>query len=646
MSLITIEHLTKSYTERLLFDDTAFSINEGEKVGLIGINGTGKSTLLKIVAGLEEPDDGSVVRRRNLYIRYLPQIPVFTAGDTVLDAIVRDNASEPHFSSREEIEASAKNILTRLGIYDFDEKVEHLSGGQRKRVALTSVLLSTADLLILDEPTNHLDSEMADWLEDYLKKFRGALLMITHDRYFLDSVTNRIVELDKGKLYSYQTNYEGFVKLKAERIDIAVASERKRQSILKTELAWMQRGARARSTKQKAHIQRYEALRDMDAPEFDKEVEMESISSRLGRTTVEVKDLCKSYGNKVLLKDFTYIFLKNDRVGIIGPNGSGKSTLMKMIAGWVQPDSGSIEIGQTVKIGYFSQENEAMDESLKIIDYIRNVAEYVQTKDGSISASQMLERFLFPGSVQYTTISRLSGGEKRRLYLLRILMDAPNVLLLDEPTNDLDIRTLTILEDYLDSFQGIVITVSHDRYFLDRMVRRIFAFEGDGKVVQYEGGFTDYQAAYLLKHPDLLGGSAGRGKNGAAGDSYGRGAAGSVGAAGGNGAAGSLDQNAVDADGLNAAGAGKKSSQDGRAHQKKLKFSYKEQREWDTIEDEIAGLEAEIEALDCQIAESATNYGKLNQLMAEKAEKEALLEEKMDRWMYLQELAEKIAAQS
>ena len=646
MSLITIEHLTKSYTERLLFDDTAFSINEGEKVGLIGINGTGKSTLLKIVAGLEEPDDGSVVRRRNLYIRYLPQIPVFTAGDTVLDAIVRDNASEPHFSSREEIEASAKNILTRLGIYDFDEKVEHLSGGQRKRVALTSVLLSTADLLILDEPTNHLDSEMADWLEDYLKKFRGALLMITHDRYFLDSVTNRIVELDKGKLYSYQTNYEGFVKLKAERIDIAVASERKRQSILKTELAWMQRGARARSTKQKAHIQRYEALRDMDAPEFDKEVEMESISSRLGRTTVEVKDLCKSYGNKVLLKDFTYIFLKNDRVGIIGPNGSGKSTLMKMIAGWVQPDSGSIEIGQTVKIGYFSQENEAMDESLKVIDYIRNVAEYVQTKDGSISASQMLERFLFPGSVQYTTISRLSGGEKRRLYLLRILMDAPNVLLLDEPTNDLDIRTLTILEDYLDSFQGIVITVSHDRYFLDRMVRRIFAFEGDGKVVQYEGGFTDYQAAYLLKHPELLGGSAGRGKNGAVGDRYGRGAAGSVGAAGGNGAAGSLDQNAADADDLNAVGAGKKSSQDGRAHQKKLKFSYKEQREWDTIEDEIAGLEAEIEALDGQIAESATNYGKLNQLMTEKAEKEALLEEKMDHWMYLQELAEKIAAQS
>ena len=551
---------------------------------------------------------------------------------------MRDNQDEPHFSSREEIEASAKNILTRLGIYDFDEKVEHLSGGQRKRVALTSVLLSTADLLILDEPTNHLDSEMADWLEEYLKKFRGALLMITHDRNFLDSVTNRIV--DKGKLYSYQTNYEGFVKLKAERIDMAVASERKRQTILRTELAWMQRGARARSTKQKAHIQRYEALRDMDAPEFDKEVEMESISSRLGRTTVEVKDLCKAYGNKVLLKDFTYIFLKNDRVGIIGPNGSGKSTLMKMIAGWVQPDSGTIEIGQTVKIGYFSQENEAMDENLKVIDYIRNVAEYVQTKDGSISASQMLERFLFPGSVQYTTISRLSGGEKRRLYLLRILMDAPNVLLLDEPTNDLDIRTLTILEDYLDNFQGIVITVSHDRYFLDRMVRRIFAFEGDGNVVQYEGGFTDYQAAYLMKHPELSGGN-GAGRGSAGGNRSGAGNS-SAGNAGGS-AQGAAGETGVD----EASGtAAKKSSQDGRAHQKKLKFSFKEQREWDTIEDEIAGLEADLEALDGQIAESATNYGRVNQLMTEKAEKEALLEEKMDRWMYLQELAEKIAAQS
>lgn len=627
MSLVTIEHLTKSYTERLLFDDTAFSINDGEKVGLIGINGTGKSTLLKIVAGLEEPDEGSVVRRRNLYVRYLPQIPEFTAGDTVLEAIVRDNKSEPHFTSHEEIEASAKTILTQLGIYEYDAKVETLSGGQRKRVALTSVLLSTADLLILDEPTNHLDSEMADWLEDYLKKFRGALLMITHDRYFLDSVTNRIVELDKGKIYSYQANYAGFVKLKAERIDMAVASERKRQSILRTELEWMQRGARARSTKQKAHIQRYEALRDADAPEFDKEVEMDSISSRLGRTTVEIEGLCKAYGDKVLLKDFSYIFLKNDRIGIVGPNGSGKSTLMKMIAGWVEPDGGTITIGQTVKMGYFSQENEAMDESLKVIDYIRNVAEYVQTRDGSISASQMLERFLFPSSVQYTTISRLSGGEKRRLYLLRILMDAPNVLLLDEPTNDLDIRTLMILEDYLDSFQGIVITVSHDRYFLDRMVRRIFAFEGNGAVSQYEGGYTDYQAECIRRQTvkdGESGGDSGAGKKNAAGAN-----------AAGSGAA------------EDTAGAGSgKSGQDGRYQQKKLKFSYKEQREWDSIEDEIAVLEEAIASLDNQIAESATNYGKLNALMAEKAEKEQQLEEKMDRWMYLNELAEKIAAQS
>ena len=604
MSLVTIEHLSKSYTERLLFDDTSFSINDGEKVGLIGINGTGKSTLLKIVAGLEEPDSGSVVRRRNLYIRYLPQIPKFTPGDSVLDSIVRDNREEPHFTSREEIEASAKTILTKLGIYDYDAKVETLSGGQRKRVALTSVLLSTADLLVLDEPTNHLDSEMADWLEDYLKRFRGALLMITHDRYFLDSVTGRIVELDKGKIYSYQTNYEGFVKLKAERMDMALASERKRQSILRTELEWMQRGARARSTKQKAHIQRYEALRDMDAPEFDKEVELESVSSRLGRTTIEIEGLCKAYGDKVLMKDFSYIFLKNDRVGIIGPNGSGKSTLMKMIAGWVEPDSGTIEIGQTVKIGYFSQENEAMDESLKVIDYIRNAAEYVQTKDGSVSASQMLERFLFPGSVQHTMIGRLSGGEKRRLYLLRVLMEAPNVLILDEPTNDLDIRTLTILEDYLDSFSGIVITVSHDRYFLDRTVRRIFAFEGDGAVVQYEGGFTDYQVAYAQKHPESGEEAVPKG------------------------------------------GRGGRVGQDGRTHQKKLRFSYKEQKEWETIEDDIAALEEALEDLDKQIEASATVFGKLNQLMEEKAQKEQLLEEKMERWMYLNELAEKIAAQS
>ena len=613
MNLVTIEHLTKSYTERLLFDDTSFSVNEGEKIGIIGINGTGKSTLLKIVAGLEEADGGTVARSRNLDIRFLPQNPQFQAGDTILESIVRDNEGHEHVW---DLESQAKTILTKLGIYDFDIKVDTLSGGQRKRVALTSVLLSTADLLILDEPTNHLDSEMADWLEDYLKKLRGALVMITHDRYFLDSVTNRIVELDKGKLYSYQTNYEGFVKLKAERLDMEQASERKRQTILRTELEWMQRGARARSTKQKAHIERFETLRDQDGPELDRQVELESISSRMGRTTIEIKDLSKAYGEKVLLRDFTYIFLKNDRIGIIGPNGSGKSTLMKMIVGWVEPDAGTIEIGQTVKIGYFSQENEAMDESLKVIDYIRNVAEYVQTRDGSVSASQMLERFLFPSSVQYTTVGRLSGGEKRRLYLLRILMDAPNVLLLDEPTNDLDIQTLTILEDYLDGFQGIVVTVSHDRYFLDRIVRRIFAFEGDGAVTQYEGGFTDYQAEYYRRHPEAVGGGTTGGKGKLGVNIAGRAAA----------------EEAAPEDG----------TESGRGHQKKLRFTYKEQQDWDTIEDTIAGLEAHIGELDGQIEASASDYGRLNGLMAEKEEQEKLLEEKMDRWLYLNELFEKI----
>ena len=614
MNLVTIEHLTKSYTERLLFDDTSFSINEGEKIGLIGVNGTGKSTLLKIVAGLEDADSGSVVRGRSLYIRYLSQIPEFAEGDTVLESVMRENAGETHYSSADEMQATAKSMLNKLGITEHDALTSTLSGGQRKRVALASVLMSTADLLILDEPTNHLDSGMADWLEEYLKAFRGALLMITHDRYFLDSVVGRIVELDKGKLYSYQANYEGFLALKAERMEMAEASERKRQTILRNEIAWMQRGARARSTKQKAHIQRYEERRDQKGPEYDRNVELESIASRLGRTTVEVKDLCKAYGDKVLMKDFTYIFLKNDRVGIIGPNGSGKSTLMKMLAGWVEPDSGTIQIGQTVKMGYFSQENEAMDESLKVIDYIKNVAEYVKTKDGSISASQMLERFLFPSGMQYTSIGRLSGGERRRLYLLRILMEAPNVILLDEPTNDLDIQTLTILEDYLDTFPGIVIAVSHDRYFLDRVVNRIFAFEGQGKVTQYEGGFTDYQIAWSARHPQ----ETGEQKGVRAGDSD------------ENGSGLPINRN----NWKQAAGG-----------EKKRKLSFKEQREWETIEADIAALEQSIGDLEQEIGKSATNYTRLNELMEEKSAREAQLEEKMERWMYLNELVEQIEAQ-
>lgn len=608
MNLLTIEHLKKSYTERLLFDDTAFSINEGEKVGLIGINGTGKSTLLRIAAGLEEPDDGSVVKGRSLYIRYLPQIPEFEPGETVLEAIVRENKNEPHFASGEELKAAARSMLNRLEILDGEAKIDTLSGGQRKRVALASVLLSTADLLILDEPTNHLDSGMAEWLEAYLKSFKGALLMITHDRYFLDSVTNRIVELDKGKLYSYQGGYEKYLELKAERMEMAEAAERRRQSILRTEIAWMQRGARARSTKQKAHIQRYEALRDQDGPQYDRNVQLESIASRLGRTTVELKDICKSYGDRMLLQDFTYIFLKNDRVGIIGPNGSGKSTLMKIIAGWVQPDSGTVQIGQTVKLGYFSQENEAMDESLRVIDYIKNAAEYVKTKDGSISASQMLERFLFPASVQYTIIGKLSGGEKRRLYLLRILMEAPNVILLDEPTNDLDIQTLVILEDYLDTFPGIVITVSHDRYFLDRVVNRIFAFEGQGRVQQYEGGYTDYLRAFELRHPQKEAQEENAPREG---------------------------QKAVN----------RSNWKETAGAPKKKKLSFKEQKEWETIEDEIAALESGIEALEKEMEGAASNYARLNELMKTKSEKETALEEKMDRWMYLNELVEQIEGQ-
>lgn len=601
MNLMTAEHLTKSYTERLLFDDTDFSVSEGEKIGIIGINGTGKSTLLKMIAGLEEPDGGTVVRGRNLDIRYLPQNPVFTPGDTILTSILRDNEGREHLW---DLESQAKTMLTKVGIFNFDAKVDTLSGGQRKRVALVSALMSGTDLLVLDEPTNHLDSQMAEWLEEFLKKFRGAIVMITHDRYFLDSVTNRIVELDKGKLYSYETNYEGYLKAKAERLDMEAAAERKRQSILKVELAWMQRGARARSTKQKAHIQRYEALRDQKGPQIDREVEMESVSSRLGKSTVEIKGLSKAYGDKVLIRDFDYIFLKDDRIGIIGPNGSGKSTLMKMIAGWEQPDSGGISIGQTVKIGYFSQENEAMDQSLRVIDYIRNVGEYVRTRDGSISASQMLERFLFPSSVQYTAISRLSGGEKRRLYLLRILMEAPNVLLLDEPTNDLDISTLTILEDYLDGFEGIVIAVSHDRYFLDRMVRRIFAFEGHGKVSQYEGGYTDYQREYERRHQG------------------------------------------EDRERKETARKPDKGSQgkENRGGGRKLRFTYQEQKDWEVIEGQIQTLEEELAGLEVRIGAAASDFAALNSLMEEKQQKEEALENKMERWMYLNDLAEQIAA--
>ena len=502
MNLINIEDLTKVYAERKLFDGASFSLQDGEKIGVIGINGTGKTTLLRMIMGDEETDEGTVTTANHVVIRYLPQHPEFEPEKSSLECVLEGNVTD---ENRWSVESDAKAMMTRLGIKDFMQPAGQLSGGQRKRLALISVLLSPADILLLDEPTNHLDNDMADWLEDYLKKWRGALIMVTHDRYFLDSVCNRIVEIDKGKIYSYQANYSGYLELKTQRQEMETASERKRQSILRVELEWIQRGARARSTKQKARIQRYEELRDRENPAQDSQMELSSISTRMGKTTVELENICKAYGDRKLIEDFSYIFLKGDRVGFIGPNGCGKSTLMKIIAGIIPQDSGQVIIGQTVKMGYYAQEiaseknedeNEIdlsyMNPDQRVIDYVKDTAEYIQTVDGVISASVLLERFLFPPEKQYSPIGKLSGGEKKRLNLLRVLATSPNFILLDEPTNNLDIATLTILEDYLDRYEGIVVTVSHDRYFLDRTMKRIFAFEGDGKLKQYEGGYTDY----------------------------------------------------------------------------------------------------------------------------------------------------------
>ena len=602
MNILTAEHLKKSYTERLLFDDANFYLHEGEKVGILGINGTGKSTLLKILAGMEEPEEGKVVLANHVVMRYLPQHPVFKEGQNVLEAVLDVHRGDETLYN---LEADAKTMMTKLGITDFEQPVEQLSGGQKKRLALVAALVAPADILILDEPTNHLDNAMADWLEEFLKKWRGALIMVTHDRYFLDSVTNRIVEIDKGKIYSYETNYSGFLQLKADREASALATERKRQSILRVELEWMMRGARARSTKQKAHIQRYENLKAQEAPKVDAQIEISSVSSRMGRTTIELDSLSKSYENKVLFKDFTYYFLKNDRIGFLGANGCGKTTLMKVIAGQTEPDEGTVTVGQTVKIGYYTQEIVQdksagiayMDPNMRVIDYIKQTAEYVMTEEGRVSASKMLERFLFPPEEQYNFIGKLSGGEKRRLNLLRVLMEAPNVLILDEPTNDLDVTTLTILEDYLDHFDGIVITVSHDRYFLDRIVKRIFAFDGKGNLRQHEGGYTEYAARIAAEAPEDV------------------------------------------------VKAPVKKGVDTRVKEKKLKFTYKEQRDYETIESEIAKLEEKIEELENSMSKFASDFVKLNQIVKEKEETEALLEEKMDRWMYLEDLKVKIDAQ-
>lgn len=600
MNIITVDGITKAYGVRKIFDDASFFLQEGEKAGVLGINGTGKSTLLKMIVGEDEPDQGSIIRANGLVFAYLPQNPVFCDNDRMLEAVLKDSGHQ---------ESDAKAMLTRLGVTEFEKTCGQLSGGEKKRLALVRTLLMPADVLILDEPTNHLDQEMADWLEDTLKSFRGSLIMITHDRYFLDSVCNRIIEVDKGKIYSYASNYEGYLSLKAEREEMAAASDRKRHAILRNELEWVKRGARARTTKQKARLMRYEQLSRTPDAIKDGTVELGSVKSRLGKTTVELHEISKAYGNQTLLRDFTYLFLKNDRVGFMGHNGCGKSTLMKMIMGEVVPDSGHIEIGQTVRLGYFAQEidDEMMKPDQKVIDYIRDVAEYVETEDGKISAARLLEKFLFAGEDQYGPVGKLSGGQKRRLYLCKVLMEAPNVLILDEPTNDLDIATLRILEDYLDHFPGIVIVVSHDRYFLDRVVGRLFIFKDDGKLIRSEGGYTDYKNRLLQDEAE----EKGLGKNQPSKNQ---------------------DKKAETAE--------KPKWNTGR--EKKLKFTYQEQRDYDTIEEEIAALEEQIESLDAAMLSNARDFVKLKELTAEKEKAEQALEQKMDRWMYLEDLAQQI----
>ena len=587
MNILTVDNITKSYGVRKIFDGASFFLQEGEKAGIIGINGTGKSTLLKMIAGLEEADDGTVIKANHCLVRYLPQNPEFAPEETVLEAVLRGNRVEENVGT---IEADAKSMLTKLGVTEFDQPCGQLSGGQRKRLALVSVLLSPAEILLLDEPTNHLDNSMSDWLEEQLRRRKGAMIMVTHARYFLDSVTDRILELDKGKIFSYDANYSGYLELKMQREEMAQASEKKRLNILRNELAWVQRGARARSTKQKARLQRFEELKNVKGPVTDGKVELTSAASRLGRTTVEIENVSKSYGDKVLIRDFTYLFGKDDRVGFIGPNGSGKTTLMKMILGEVAPDSGHIEIGQTVKLGYYAQEidDTMMHPEQRVIDYIRDVAEYITTEDGQITAARMLERFLFSGEDQYGQLGKLSGGERRRLQLCKVLMGAPNVLILDEPK----------------AFRGALLMITHDRYFLDRVVRRIFALE-DTCMVQYEGGYTDYAN-----------------RKAAEGNTESTGTA-----------AASQPKNADE----------ETTSKNWKNGQKrKLKFTYQEQKDYESIEGEMAALEDKIATLEADFSKYASDFVKLNELTQEKEAAEQQLEEKMERWMYLEDLAARI----
>ena len=609
MNIINIEHISKIFGGKVIFDDVSCGISEGEKIGVIGINGTGKTTLLRVLAGLEQPDEGQVITQNGIRIAYLQQNPAFPEEKTVL-SYVTDGMWDMDWT----LQSEAKSMLNQLGILDHEQPLAELSGGQRRKAALVRTLVQDFDVLLLDEPTNHLDNEMLTWLEDYLNRYKGTVIMVTHDRYFLDRVSNRILELDHGKIYSYEANYSKFLELKVQREEMALATERKRQSVLRMELEWAKRGCRARSTKQRVRLERLEALKAGKAPVSDATLEIEATAARMGRKTVELHHISKRYGEKVLIDDFDYIVLKNQRLGIIGPNGCGKSTLIKIIAGLIEPDSGSVEIGETIQLGYFAQEVPDMNTEQRVIDYIKDVAEYLPTKDGKISASQMLERFLFTPEMQYAPVSKLSGGEKKRLYLLKVIFTGANVYLFDELSNDIDIQTLTILEDFLNSFPGIVITVSHDRYFLDNVVDRIFEFDGNGHLQQYEGGYTDYletkqkrTSQETSESGNALFGKSGKGKS-EEGSS--------------------------------------KSSRDWKQNRKtKLKFSYKEQKEFETIDDDIAQLEDGIAALEAEILTNATNPGKLNELMKEKEKAEHALEEKMNRWVYLNDLAEKIESQ-
>ena len=591
--LLSAEHLSINFGSRQLLDDVNFYLNEGDKVGVIGINGTGKSTFLKVLSGVTEPDGGTISRNPNVQISLLSQNPVMDEDATVLEQVFL------HFPAefRELNEYEAKAMLNRLGITDFSQKVGTLSGGQRKRVALAAALIHPADVLILDEPTNHLDSEMVAWLEDWLRRFKGGLVMVTHDRYFLERVVNHITELSRGKLYHYEANYSKYLELREQRTEMAEASERKRQSILRVEREWIMRGCKARTTKSKERIQRYEALLNQDAPETDEAVQMAAASSRLGKKIIELRDVSKAFDGRPIVSRFSYNLLRSDRIGIVGRNGAGKSTLLHLIAGELAPDSGTVEVGATVKIGHFSQEGRELDLNQRVYDFIHDIADEVKTDEGTFSANQMMERFLFPGDLQSVPIGRLSGGERRRLYLLSVLMEAPNVLLLDEPTNDLDVTTLSILEDYLQGFPGPILAVSHDRFFLDKLAESIFEVRGDGEIHRFTGNWTDWQAKRRAEE-------------------------------------------------VPAPKAEKPKPAAERPRERKLKFTFKEQREFETIDDELAQLEADLAACQAEQETCGSDYVKLQELQARQAELEAALEEKTERWVYLNELKEQIDAQN